>query len=259
MCPFCDEHADDMATDEKNPTSPRERVSTWNRIAAQLTDGIANGKHEPGSRLPTEHTLAEKFGVNRHTVRRALSSLAAQGLVRMVQGSGTYVEEFAVDLVLGRRTRHSQSLQLAGLPGSLRVLDAGTRRANAELARTLNIPPRGNVLRLKVLGEAKNRPLHVSERFFPLPRFAGLDALVRQTGSITKAFAALGVDDYVRRESRVAAVLPEPDVAVLLLQPVSRPVIQVRSVNVDTKGEPVEAAITFFAGDRVTLLVRSDA
>jgi GntR family phosphonate transport system transcriptional regulator len=248
-----------MSIIDKIHASPRERSSTWTRIATQLTDGIASGEHEPGSRLPAEHTLAIQFGVNRHTVRRALSSLAAQGLVRMVQGSGTYVEEFAVDLVLGRRTRHSLSLKLAGLPGSLRVLDAGTRRASAELARTLDVPPRSSVLRLKVLGEAKNRPLHVSERFFPLPRFAGLDALVRQTGSITQAFAALGVEDYVRHESRVTAVLPEPDVAVLLLQPVSRPVIQVRSVNTDTNGKPVEAATTFFAGDRVTLLVQSDA
>jgi len=247
-----------MNSDQRNPASASERASTWNRIATQLTDGIASGKHEPGSRLPAEHALAERFGVNRHTVRRALSSLAAQGLVRMVQGSGTYIEEFAVDLVLGRRTRHGESLQLAGLPGSLRVLEAGTRRAGAELARTLDMPPRSSVLRLHVLGEAKHRPLHVSERFFPLPRFAGLDALVQQTGSITKAFSALGVEDYVRQESRITAVLPEADVAVLLLQPVSRPVIRVCSINVDTKGRPVEVATTFFSGDRVSLLVQSD-
>jgi GntR family phosphonate transport system transcriptional regulator len=247
-----------MTIDEKNPISIQERISVWNRIAAQLTENIASGIHEPGSRLPAEHTLAEKFGVNRHTVRRALSSMAAQGLVRVVQGSGTYVEEFAVDLVVGRRTRHSESLQLAGLSGGLRVLEANACRASAELSRTLNIPARSNVLRMKVLGLVKDRPLHISERFFPLPRFTGLDALVQQTGSITKAFASLGVEDYSRHESRIAAVLPAPEVATQLLQPVSRPVIQVRSINVDPKQVPVEAATTFFAGDLVTLLVQSD-
>lgn len=247
-----------MSTDIKKQAFLHERISTWNRIATQLTDGIARGMHEPGSRLPAEHALAEQFGVNRHTVRRALSSMAAQGLVRMVQGSGTYVEEFAVDLVLGKRTRHSESMQLAGFSGSLRVLEANTCRASTELARTLQIAPRSSVLSLKVLGVAKDRPLHASERFFPLPRFAGLDALVQQTGSITKAFAALGVEDYSRHESRIAAVLPTPDAAALLLQPVSRPVIKVSSVNVDTNGVPVEAATTFFAGDLVTLLVQSD-
>jgi len=248
-----------MTINEKRQTSLQERSSAWNRIATQLTDGIASGMHGPGSRLPAEHALAEQFGVNRHTVRRALSSMAAQGLVRVVQGSGTFVEEFAVDIVLGRRTRHSENLQLAGLSGRLRVLEADTCRADAAVARALNVARRSSVLSMKVLGLAKDRPLHVSERFFPLPRFTGLDALVQQTGSITKAFAALGVEDYSRHESRIAAVLPAPEIATQLLQPVSRPVLQVRSVNVDTKGVPVEAATTFFAGDLVTLLVQSDS
>lgn len=247
-----------LTPDEINRAPLQERAGTWNNIAAQLTDGIASGRHEPGSRLPAEHTLAEVFGVNRHTVRRALSSLASQGLVRMVRGSGTYVEEFAVDLVLGKRPRHSETVRKAGMSGSLRVLESGKQRATAELARALSIPARSSVLRLKVLGEAQDRPLHVSERFFPMPRFAGLDALVRQTGSITKAFAVLGIEDYLRRESRVTAVLPTSEMAATLLQPVSRPVLKVRSLNVDTQGNPVEAATTFFAGDRIALLVQAD-
>jgi GntR family phosphonate transport system transcriptional regulator len=247
-----------MSSNENSGIAAPGRASAWNRIAMELLAGIASGAHEPGSRLPTEHTLAERFGVNRHTVRRALASMAAQGVVRIVQGSGTFVEEFAVDLVLGRRTRHSESLQLAGLPGGLQVLEAESCRAGADVARALNVPARSSVLRMKVLGLAKGRPMHVSERFFPLPRFNGLDALVRETGSITKAFAALGVDDYSRHESRIAAVLPTPDVAAQLMQPASRPVILVRSTNVDPQGVPVEAATTYFAGDLVTLVVQSD-
>ncbi len=242
-----------MYTDDRD-NAPRESV--WEAIAGQLARSIASGEHPAGSRLPTEHALAGRFGVNRHTVRRALSSLASQGLVRMVQGSGTYVEEFAMDMVLSRRTRHSQSLGLAGVPGQLRLLSARTERAVADVARALDLPARARVLRLEVLGEANGRPLHVSQRWFPLPRFDGLDALVRETGSITQAFAARGVTDYLRRESRIAAVLPEAEVAAALMQPAARPVIQVHSVNVDPAGVPVEHAVTWFAGDRVTLVVK---
>jgi GntR family phosphonate transport system transcriptional regulator len=64
-----------------------------------------------------------------------------------------------------------------------------------------------------VIGEAEGQPLHFSERFFPLPRFAGLEAVVRESGSITAGFAAHGVDDYTRRESRITAQMPEPEVA----------------------------------------------
>lgn len=246
------------SSDREDPTNI-ERSSMWSQIASRLTEGIASGAHGPGSRLPTEHALADQFGVNRHTVRRALSSMASQGLVRMVQGSGTYVEEFAVEVLLGRRTRHSLTLKQTGLSGSLRLLDASAQRASAEVARALQLPARGRVLRLETVGELNGRPLHFSERFFPLPRFAGLEQHLEATGSITKAFAALGLDDYTRRESRVLAVLPDAATAAILLQPATRPVLQVRGVNVDGDGIPVEYATTCFAGDRVTLLVQDES
>ncbi|MFM7330563.1 MAG: GntR family transcriptional regulator, partial [Brachymonas sp.] len=88
--------------------------SFWARIAHELVDAIGRGLYAPGERLPSEHLLAEKYGVNRHTIRRSLASLGQIGLVRATQGSGTYVEVFAIDLVLGRRTRHRQSLAQVG-------------------------------------------------------------------------------------------------------------------------------------------------
>jgi GntR family transcriptional regulator, phosphonate transport system regulatory protein len=229
--------------------------SFWARIANELADAIGRGTYPPGERLPSEHLLAEQFGVNRHTIRRSLASLGQLGLVRSTQGSGTYVEDFAVELVLGKRTRHRQSLAHAGLPGGMRVLSAITLRANADVAKALEIRAGLSVLHLQVLGDGGGQPLHVSDRYFPLPRFAGLDEVLQETGSITRAFAERGVADYTRRQSRISARLPEAELATLLRQPTSRPALYVSSVNVDTAGTPIEYARTWFAGDRVTLTV----
>ena len=236
---------------------PKE--SFWARIAAEIADAIGSGTYPPGERLPSEHALAEQFGVNRHTIRRSLASLSDQGLVRSTQGSGTYVEDFAIDLMLTKRTRHHQNLSQAGLKGGLRVLSARTDRASSAQATALKIAARSRVLVLEILGEAEGQPLHVSERAFPLPRFEGLDAVVVQTGSITAAFAAAGVADYTRQESRITAQMPDPTVANHLRQPVNRPVLRVESVNIDPAGLPIEYANTWFAGDRVKLTVNHDA
>ncbi|CAM3882493.1 phosphonate metabolism transcriptional regulator PhnF [Paracidovorax anthurii] len=232
-----------------------ERDRFWASIANDIADAIARGVYAPGSRLPSEHALAEQFGVNRHTIRRSLSSLAQRGLVRATQGSGTYVEDFAVDLALGRRTRYRENLAQVGLRGRLRVLSGERLRATADLARVLQVPARSPLLHLHVLGEGEGQPLHVSSRYFPLPRFARLEDIVRATGSITEAFAAHGVPDYQRPESRITARMPTPDVAAVLRQPPARPVLQVKSVNVDAQGVPIEYACTWFAGDRVSLTV----
>jgi DNA-binding GntR family transcriptional regulator len=56
-----------------------------------LAADIAAGRHAPGERLPSEAQLAQRFGVNRHTVRRALAALAEDGLVQARRGAGVFV------------------------------------------------------------------------------------------------------------------------------------------------------------------------
>lgn len=60
-------------------------------IAAELHRRIVDGIHGPGDRLPPERELAETFSASRGTVREALRSLEARGLVVRRVGSGTYV------------------------------------------------------------------------------------------------------------------------------------------------------------------------
>ncbi|HEY0200795.1 MAG TPA: phosphonate metabolism transcriptional regulator PhnF [Burkholderiaceae bacterium] len=233
--------------------------SRWERIAAELAGDIGRRKqYQPGQQLPTESELARQFGVNRHTIRQALDSLRTQGLVRTTQGSGTYVEEFAVNLALTRRTRLHRNLALAGLHGQFSVLEAEVKHANAAQARALQLPARSTLSRLTLIVVADGVPLHVSQRAFPLPRFAALEAVVRATGSISAGFAACGVADYVRRTSSIRAEMPQAWAAAALRQRLDRPVLCIESVNVDMDGIPIEYSKAWYVGDRVTITVNHD-
>jgi GntR family transcriptional regulator len=64
----------------------------YSRIAEQLAQDIASGRHAVGSILPTELELAEQLGVSRATVRGALASLEARKLVSRRKNAGTRVE-----------------------------------------------------------------------------------------------------------------------------------------------------------------------
>lgn len=46
---------------------------------------------KPGTRLPNEFELGEKFGVGRSTIREAVKLLSSKGIVNVRRGSGTYV------------------------------------------------------------------------------------------------------------------------------------------------------------------------
>ena len=135
------------------------------------------------------------------------------------------------------------------------MLESGVIQAGPDEAQALRVSEGSPLLFMQVLGEGAGQPLHLSERFFPLPRFANLAAAVQSSGSITEGFAAHGVTDYVRLESRISARLPPKEVADFLSQAVSRPALLVTSVNVDTDSVPIEFSKAWFAGDRVTLTV----
>ena len=75
-------------------------VARWQAIAAELRADILAGRIRPGERLPNEQALADRFGVNRHTLRQAVQALAREGHVHVRQGSGTFVRELVLDYAL---------------------------------------------------------------------------------------------------------------------------------------------------------------
>jgi DNA-binding FadR family transcriptional regulator len=62
-------------------------------LAKRIYDLIAAGDVGPGGRLPSERTLAERFGVSRTQVREAIIALEVQRVVEVRVGSGIYVAQ----------------------------------------------------------------------------------------------------------------------------------------------------------------------
>lgn len=65
----------------------------YQSLAAELMKLIDSGEFPPGSRLPGERDLAERFGVSRVTVREAEIALEARGVLSIRIGSGVYVRQ----------------------------------------------------------------------------------------------------------------------------------------------------------------------
>ncbi|WP_034157124.1 FadR/GntR family transcriptional regulator [Sphingomonas sp. ERG5] len=62
-------------------------------VAQAIVDGIKSGEFPPGTRLPGERELAERFDVSRVTIREAEIALEAQGYITIKTGSGVYVRK----------------------------------------------------------------------------------------------------------------------------------------------------------------------
>src|SRR5450631_4844234 len=114
-------------------------VALWRQVADGIERGIAEGRFAAGERLPGETDIAETYGVNRHTVRRALATLAERGLVRAERGSGTYVEAAKLAYPLRSRTRFSEIVGAGGREPRGQLIGASDEVATRELARRLGL------------------------------------------------------------------------------------------------------------------------
>jgi GntR family phosphonate transport system transcriptional regulator len=81
----------------------------WQGIASDLEKEIVAGSLARGSRLPTESMLSQRYGVNRHTIRKALSHLAEKSLIWSKRGSGVFVMQKPTIYSMGERVRFSQN------------------------------------------------------------------------------------------------------------------------------------------------------
>lgn len=231
------------------------RTPIWKAIADTLRDDIAAQAHRPGDKLPTEAALAARFGVNRHTVRQALAALADQGLVRARRGAGVFVTATPTDYPISARVRFHQNLRAAGRSPAKQLLALDTRTASAAERAALNIGE-VKVHAYEGLSLSDGRVIALFRSVFPAERFPELPSLLRADPSVTAALRASGVPDYTRASTRITATLASATQALHLQVDEGAPVLRTSSVNVDAQGVPVEAGLTWFAGDRVTLTLQ---
>ncbi|HEU5055973.1 MAG TPA: GntR family transcriptional regulator, partial [Kofleriaceae bacterium] len=107
------------------PAALPDRRSATQAAEDAIRSAILRGELAPGSRLPPERSLSATLGVSRLTLRAALASLAAAGLLAVRHGSGYRVRDY----------RENGGPDL--LPGLLDLVGdlAGLRRAAADLLR----------------------------------------------------------------------------------------------------------------------------
>lgn len=232
------------------------RTAIWTSISNALTRDIAEGRYGPGDQLPTEAALSARFGVNRHTVRRALAAMAEDGLVHARRGAGVFVAQKPTEYPIGRRVRFHQNLAAAGRSPAKEVLMRETRAADAREAEALGLDPSAQVHVYEGLSLADNTPIAVFRSVFPADRFPDLLTDLAETRSVTTALKRHGIDDYTRASTRLTAKQATATQALHLRIAEGAPILRSISINVDETGAPIEYGHTWFAGDRVTLTLQ---
>ena len=230
----------------------------WEQLRDTLSGEIADGRYPPGGRLPSEAALALRFGVNRHTVRRAIADMATTGTVHSRRGAGVFVNVRPLEYRLGKRTRFTQNLASSGRQAQRSILRLETVAASGEEAVALGLATGAAVHIFECIGSSDDVPLSYGASTFPAEGLANFTADLRECMSVTKALAAAGISDYRRERTRISAEPAPRDIARHLRLSEGAPVLRTETLNVTESGRPIEMGRTWFAADRVELLVDAE-
>ncbi|MGF1462728.1 MAG: phosphonate metabolism transcriptional regulator PhnF [Maricaulaceae bacterium] len=237
------------------PTQGAGRRSVlWRRIAEDLEQRIAQRKLAPGDRLPTENDLAAEYGVNRHTVRRALGDLQARGFVEVTQGRGSFVRRPVISYYIDAKTDFTSVVRRQHGAPHKQDVSQDVIPAEPQVAEALGLAPGAPVARIEKIGYADNAPVAMSRHYFPQNRMSDILDVYRQEGAIVKTFDALGLSDWRRLRTRVSARLATPHEQAVLDLPRYAPLLVAEAVTVDGADRPIEFAATRFASDRAEIV-----
>ena len=138
-----------VSSERPPPFSAISRHSRSEEVRGQLQDAVDRGEFKPGDRLPSERELSDVFGVSRVSVREAVRSLTALGVIEVRQGSGIYVTQPRTDGFIapfGRwiELHRDEVLELLAVRSALDQLAAqrAAERASHEDIRALKIAHR---------------------------------------------------------------------------------------------------------------------
>ena len=154
----------------------------YHQLAEALFAQIQAGEYLPGQRIPSEHALAERFGVGRPTVRQATDALIQRGMLQRRRGSGTFVRSvpaqvdlfsLAGTLVSFEDRGIALSSELCGRPHKLRVREPGHPLDGRDCTH------------IERLSRVDGEPVLLEEFDFDAERFPGLLRLRRKHRSIS--------------------------------------------------------------------------
>lgn len=240
---------------EHFPIDRRSGVSAWKQIADQISRSIISGEYDETGMVPPETVLAERFGVNRHTVRNAIAALAEDGMLRRVQGRGTLIEKRErLVYPVGRRTRFHDGLGSQANDLESRLLSAQSITAPEQVAAALGMPLTDALaVKLETLSMADGEPISFSNHYFDANRFPDMASHFEHHHSITRALAAQGVEDYVRVSTEVTGRMATAEESARLRLSSTAVVLETLAVNADSSGQAIQFSRSIFAAERITL------
>jgi DNA-binding GntR family transcriptional regulator len=177
-------------------------IPAYVQLAQIIRRGISGGTNPPGSRLPAEAALAKRYGVSPMTARQAVSLMAKEGLVRRIQGSGTYVRK--PDVTTGRFSLEALQNILADQANlQVRIQKASVVRASGPVCLALSVATDEPLIFIERLILHKQEPFTLQSGYARFEPESPIVETMLDTTILTGLFLEEGLTSFKKGEMRL--------------------------------------------------------
>lgn len=225
-------------------------IPLYHQIKQNLRELIENGVLLEGQLLPSERDLGEYYGVNRLTVRQAITELVSEGMFRRQRGVGTFVADPKLTQMMARVTGFSERVREVGRKPSSRMISLELVPASTMVARSLNQEPDAPFYKLVRLRCVDDEPVMLETVFLPQARFPDLKRVDFSEVSLYQVLAQKFNCRIVEADETLEPVImTDYEVEILEAEP-GTPGLLIETVAYDQNGIAVEFGKSVVRGDK---------
>lgn len=213
-------------------------VPLYFQVSRQIEAAIERGDLEPGDRLENEIGLADRWGLSRPTMRRAIEELVDKGLLVRRRGIGTQVVHGRVKRKIELTSLFDDLTRSGQRPGT-EVLVHETVPADKTVAERLGVPLDTEVVHLERLRSSDGEPLAVMRNWLPTELAGSFSTDQLQAKGLYELIRATGVHLRVASQ-RIGARGASAKEAKLLGIRRGAPVLTMERTTYDGSGRAVE-------------------
>jgi GntR family transcriptional regulator len=217
---------------------------------AQLSDvlaDLATRELGPDAAIPSERELMAAYDVSRATVRKAIESLIADGLLHRIHGKGTFVATPRLESRL-HLASFSQDMRRRGLTPSTRLLRIELDEPPADVAEALGLGTDRAAWRLDRVRLADGQPIALENGWYPRTLLPDLDRH-DLSGSLYELFDGVYGHTIDSAEQTLWGETADASTARHLDAPVNTPLLVFRRVSC-AADRPLEYVVSRYRGDR---------
>ena len=190
-------------------------VPLYFQVSSRIEQAIGDGTLRPGARLENEIALADRLGLSRPTVRRAIQELVSKGLLVRRRGLGTQVVQRPLTREV-ELTSLFDDLKRGSREPTTELLSRAVIGADDRISEVLSVPSGVPILHVRRVRFADGVPLAILENFLASEfidiseedlRTRGLYQLLRARGtSISVARQRIGARSATLEESKLLEI-----------------------------------------------------